>query len=389
MRRRSWLLGLFYLLAAVLPLTAVARVCLPAAAMVARDLPAPEPRPPIVILAVETAAGPAVLVVETAFGRALLAVETAAGPRLFCLKTASGLPLSCAKTAAEYGVDWYAYPTDPVNQWDPMGLRTFLKVDDDARTVTMYMLVKYKPSKDLRLDSRQLTELARRHGQQVEKLFNEQNVVYADQYGHAPTVPNVVAERVTAFKGREAEEKLVELTRGTRKQYKGYTIRLSVVTTTDSNADEDLYDTFEIHPKIERENAGNLATNTTPEAVFHEYFHRLNLWDEYDRDKSDVHLDGSPKYKYNWLAEFKKNWKRAPEGDALMTCDGIKVYDRYVEAALFDLDNIEKGQRSWRTDKTHLLDKSDPYFDQARIENTEHRKIEDILKIIEGGSQPK
>lgn len=256
---------------------------------------------------------------------------------------------------------------DPINAVDPLELETFVAVDDAKKEIVLHMLLHYVPAEGATFEKGALAKLASQHETWAEELLG----TYTYGGANAPHVTKTV-QQCYGLRGREKLYKEVEKDLGPK--YKGYKVRLNVITTTDpepadvSKKHASPYSTFEIHQKRIHANARTLSRRSAKETVFHEYMHHLNLLDEYPR----------PGYKYNWCEVFKKHWKRDPEADAIMTCGGTTLYDRYMEAALFDIDNLERKPVSKYLDEVFYLDPGEYYFQK----NPE--MFERVQKIIEG-----
>lgn len=227
---------------------------------------------------------------------------------------------------------------DPINAIDPDGRKTFVEVDDEAKTITLNMFLRYRPDERESIAYADLEKLANKHKQYAEKLFGE----YTYKGTNAPHDLVHVSEQY-GLKGKTSLIREVVQDRGPK--YAGYKVRLRVSITAHPSGDSSgVHDTFLIRRTLgsERtENAQLLTMQSLDSTVFHEYMHHLNLWDEYDRNKNS-----EKKYAWNWLEVYREHWHKDPEQNAIMTCGGTVLYDRYIEAALFGIDNLTREKVS-------------------------------------------
>lgn len=272
---------------------------------------------------------------------------------------------------------------DPVNNFDPLGLETFVQVDDQAREITLNLLLRYVPAKGAKFGDGELAQLAQQHEKWAEGLFGTYT------YGGA-NAPHATA-KVQQWYGMNRGERLhKEVEKDMGPKYQGYRIRLNVITTTEPEPEDalwtDPFATIAVSRGPIPANMGVLSTETSKPDVFHEYMHHLNLWDEYDPENNNrlARLRGEFEVK-NWREEFHKTWQRYPEDDAVMVNAGTALYDRYIEAALFDIDNV------WRKDvdvldNVFFLEPTERFFQQAK-RFSKRDLLPEVLSIIERNSR--
>ena len=262
---------------------------------------------------------------------------------------------------------------DPINEVDPLGLKTCVVVNDaigsTGGSITLNMMLRYVPASDESITSDELHKLAQSHEQLAEGLFG--TYTYGGQ--NAPLY-NKKVKRNTGMPGE-----YLEVIEEPSPKYKGYRVRLNVIITTEPVPEglfwEDPYDTFYIGRKAGKNDYNHLFMDTPAHTVFHEYFHHLNLWDEYD---TSIHGDG----RANMRALYEKVWGKEPESDCVMANEGVAIYDRYIEAAVFDIENISRTKRRSLRDDTFELDPSDPYI--SRLARKQPDLLDKLRHIIEG-----
>ncbi len=263
---------------------------------------------------------------------------------------------------------------DPVNNFDPVGLETFVDVDNVGKTIALHLLLRYAPEDGAKLGAAELLQLTRRHEKWAEEMFG----TYIYRGENAPR-DKITERRPKGIDGRR-HCVLYDDVAKVVPRYRDYHVRLNVILTTEPEPVDaffcDPYETIRIHNgDVTWANSRNLGINSTQRTVFHEYMHWLNTEDEYDTTEINAVWN---KRLPNFREIFKKAWGKDPEADSIMNSGaGTVVFDRHIEAALFDISNLTRTKRA--IDRVFYMDRRDEFFKRRNPEAL-FRKVQGIIE---------